>query len=135
VGVTSAASLTWPSTTHLAAHTTATSYDPYAGRRASSARLVLRALGANAEAGFAQLIYDLMAPLVTPFFGLFGTPQVASGPALELHTLVALLVLESELVANDDHDGVEQATAAIGCRGRACVTDRPNRGRETPRRD
>jgi hypothetical protein len=33
-----------------------------------------------------------MAPLVAPFVGLFGTPQVASGPALELHTLVALLV-------------------------------------------
>lgn len=30
--------------------------------------------------------------LVAPFVGLFGTPQVASGPALKLHTFLALLV-------------------------------------------
>jgi YGGT family protein len=91
-------------------HTLTTAYDPYAGRRAGSARLgqaiylifgileatllirfVLRALGANAEAGFAQAIYGLTDLLVAPFVGLFGTPQ-AGGAALELHTLVALVV-------------------------------------------
>jgi hypothetical protein len=91
--------------------TTATSHDPYAGRRAGSARLVqavylvfgliealllirfvLRALGANADAGFAWLIYGVTSPLVAPFVGLFGTPQVVSGQALELHTFIALLV-------------------------------------------
>ena len=95
-----------------AAHTTATSYDPYAGRRAGSTRrlvqavylvfglletlllvrFVLRALGANPEAGFAQLIYGVTGLLIAPFIGLFGTPQIASGQALELHTLIALVV-------------------------------------------
>jgi YGGT family len=85
--------------------------DPYAGRRAMSIKLtqgiylifgliealllirfVLKALGANAEAGFAQLIYGITGSLVAPFLGLFGTPQVASGAVLEVHTLIALVV-------------------------------------------
>jgi hypothetical protein len=88
-----------------------TAHDPYAGRRATSARLVqaiylvfgmieglllirffLRALGANAEAGFAQAIYGATSVLVAPFVGLFGTPQISAGAALELSTLVALIV-------------------------------------------
>ncbi len=88
----------------------ATAYDPYAGRRQAAARLVqaiylifgiiealilirivLRALGANPNAGFAQLIYGLTAPLVAPFAGLFGNPQ-AGGSVLELHSIVALVV-------------------------------------------
>ena len=55
-------------------------------------RFVLRALNANAEAGFAQVIYGVTSVLIAPFVGLFGTPQVASGPAFKLHTLIALLV-------------------------------------------
>jgi hypothetical protein len=55
-------------------------------------RFVLRALGANADAGFAQAIYGVTGVLIAPFVGLFGTAQVASGPAFELHTLIALLV-------------------------------------------
>jgi hypothetical protein len=55
-------------------------------------RFVLKALGANAEAGFAQFIYGISGPLVAPFVGLFGTPQAASGATLELHTLVALVI-------------------------------------------
>jgi YGGT family len=91
--------------------TEATTYDPYAGRRAMSIKLtraiylifgliealllirfVLKALGASAEAGFAQLIYGITGPLVAPFLGLFGTPTAAGGAALELHTLIALLI-------------------------------------------
>src|SRR5450759_5888122 len=75
--------------------------DPYAGRRTMSIKLtqaiylifgliealllirfVLKALGANAEAGFAQFIYGITGPLATPFQGLFGTPQAASGAAV-----------------------------------------------------
>jgi YggT family protein len=86
-------------------------HDPYAGRRATSARLVqaiylvlgvieglllirffLRALAANAEAGFAQAVYAMTGVLVAPFNGLFGTPQITTGAALEVSTLVALLV-------------------------------------------
>ena len=85
--------------------------DPYAGRRQNSARMVqavyllfgvivglllirflLRALAANSDAGFAQVIYTVTGVLVSPFTGLFGTPQVASGAALEVSTLVALIV-------------------------------------------
>jgi hypothetical protein len=91
--------------------TEATTYDPYAGRRATSLkvtraiylifgvieavlliRFVLKALGANAEAGFAQFIYGITGPLVAPFAGLFGTPQAASGATLELHTLIAMVI-------------------------------------------
>jgi hypothetical protein len=85
--------------------------DPYASRRATSIkitraiylifglveallaiRFVLKALGANADAGFAQLIYSVTGPLVAPFRGLFGTPQAASGAVLEVHTLIALVI-------------------------------------------
>jgi hypothetical protein len=85
--------------------------DPYADRRAMSLkitraiylifgvieallviRLVLMALAANAEAGFAQLIYAVTGPLVAPFMGLFGTPQAATGAVLELHTLIAIVI-------------------------------------------
>jgi hypothetical protein len=88
-----------------------TAHNPYAGRRATSARLVqaiylvfavieglllvrffLRALAANAEAGFAQAVYAVTGVLVAPFVGLFGTPQITTGAALEVSTLVALLV-------------------------------------------
>jgi hypothetical protein len=91
--------------------TEATTYDPFAGRRAMSIkvtraiylifgvieallliRFVLKALGANAEAGFAQLIYGITGPLVAPFAGIFGTPQAASGATLELHTLIAVVI-------------------------------------------
>lgn len=88
-----------------------TAYDPYAARRANSNRLMqavyllvgliealllirffLRALAANADAGFAQFVYAITGVLVAPFTGLFGTPQIATGAALELSTLVALIV-------------------------------------------
>ena len=90
--------------------TTATAYDPFATRRQSgyrivqaiylvfgiveallAIRLVLKALGANPDAGFAQFVYGLTAPLVAPFVGLFGTPQ-AGGSVLEIHSIVALVV-------------------------------------------
>lgn len=90
--------------------TTATAYDPFAERRQASyrmvqaiylifgiietllaIRLVLRALGANPEAGFAQFVYGLTAPLLAPFVGLFGSPQ-SGGSVLEIHSIVALVV-------------------------------------------
>jgi hypothetical protein len=54
-------------------------------------RFVLRLLGANPDAGFAQLIYGLTAPLVAPFVGLFGTPRF-EGSAFEFTSLVAMVV-------------------------------------------
>ena len=100
-----------PGPAATAERTLTSAYDPYAGRRANSARVVqaiylvfglieglllirffLRALGANADAGFAQAVYAITGVLVAPFTGLFGTPQIASGAALELSTLIALIV-------------------------------------------
>ena len=102
--------VTTPAPTASVDSTAATAYDPYAGRRQAASRLVqaiylifgiiealiairivLRALGANPQAGFAQLIYGLTGPLVAPFAGLFGNPQ-AGGSVLELHSIVALIV-------------------------------------------
>jgi len=91
--------------------TQATTHDPYAGRRAMSIKLtqaiylivgliealllirfVLKALDANAEVGFAQLIYSVTGPLVAPFLGLFGASPTVAGAALEPYTLLALVV-------------------------------------------
>jgi hypothetical protein len=85
-------------------------YDPFANRRQMAMRVqqlvywifgliegliairfVLKALGANPSAGFAQFIYGITDVLVAPFAGLFGNPQ-AQGSVLELNSLVALVV-------------------------------------------
>jgi hypothetical protein len=85
-------------------------YDPYEGRRLFAMRLqqliywvfgliegllairfVLKALGANPSAGFAQFVYGITDILVAPFVGLFGTPR-ASGSVLDLNALVAMVV-------------------------------------------
>jgi uncharacterized membrane protein len=94
----------------VAEHVESTIADPYAGRRESAYKLkqgiyvlfglievllairfVLRLLGANAQAGFAQLIYGVTGPLVAPFQGLFGTVQ-SDASVLESASLVALIV-------------------------------------------
>src|SRR5437879_3767137 len=85
-------------------------YDPFEGRRIAAFRLtqlvywifgliegliairfVLKALGANPSAGFAQFIYGITGPLVAPFVGLFGNPSSQSS-VLELTSIVALIV-------------------------------------------
>jgi len=85
-------------------------YDPYEARRLAAfrvtqviywvfaliegliaIRLVLRALGANPSAGFAQFIYGITAPLIAPFLGLFGNPTYQAS-VLELGSIVALIV-------------------------------------------
>jgi uncharacterized protein YggT (Ycf19 family) len=85
-------------------------YDPFEGRRLAAhrvtqliywvfvliegliaIRLILKALGANPTAGFAQFIYGITAPLVAPFMGLFGNPAYQNN-VLELSSIVALVV-------------------------------------------
>ena len=85
-------------------------YDPFEGRRLAAfrltqiiywvfalvegliaIRLILRALGANPSAGFAQFIYGVTGPLVAPFIGLFGNPSYQNS-VLELSSIVALIV-------------------------------------------
>jgi YggT family protein len=99
-----------PTTTAAVDETRSVTYDPYAQDRRASYRLVqlvylifaiieallairfvLKALGANANAGFAQFIYGVTAPLVAPFLGLFGTP-VNNNMVIEPGTIVALIV-------------------------------------------
>ena len=84
--------------------------DPYAQRRGTASkmtqaiylifgiveallviRVVLKVLGANPEAGFASFIYRISTPLVAPFVGLFGAPQM-NGMVLELEAIVAIVV-------------------------------------------
>ena len=85
-------------------------YDPYQGRRIAGYRLtalvywifgliegiiairfVLKALGANPSAGFAQFMYGITAPLVAPFNALFATPS-SGASVLELNSLIAMIV-------------------------------------------
>lgn len=85
-------------------------YDPYESRRLAGHRLtqliywifaliegliairvILKALGANQAAGFAQFIYSVTAPLVAPFVGLFTNPTY-QGSVLELSSIVAMIV-------------------------------------------
>ena len=55
-------------------------------------RFVLKLLAANPEAGFAQLIYGLTAPLVAPFAGLLGNPATSTGNQFEVTSLAAMAV-------------------------------------------
>lgn len=54
-------------------------------------RFVLRLFGANPAAGFAQFIYGLTAPLLSPFVGLFPSPRFV-GSVLEVTSIVAMVV-------------------------------------------
>ena len=93
-----------------AEHSEAVISDPYAQRRGIASkvsqaiylifgiveallviRFVLKLLGATPEAGFASFVYRVSTPLVAPFVGLFGTPQL-NGMVLELEALVAIIV-------------------------------------------
>jgi hypothetical protein len=91
-------------------HVESVAYDPYQARRAAAyrvsqiiywvfglvigliaVRFILKLLGANPAAGFAEFIYGVTAILVAPFVGLFGNPQT-SGSVLEISSLVAIVV-------------------------------------------
>ena len=99
-----------PGSAPVAEQVESTIADPYAGRRASASkmrqgiyiffgfiealltiRFILRLFAANPDAGFAQLIYGVTAPLVGPFTGLFGTVQTA-GSVFESQSVVAIVV-------------------------------------------
>lgn len=54
-------------------------------------RFILRLLGANPAAGFAQFMYGITAPLIAPFVGLFPSPRF-EGSVLEVTSLVAMIV-------------------------------------------
>ncbi len=54
-------------------------------------RFVLRMMAANANSGFAVLIYGITGIFVGPFNGLIGTPS-SGGSSLEVTTLIAMAV-------------------------------------------
>ncbi len=54
-------------------------------------RVVLRMLGANPQAGFANLIYSLSSPLTLPFSGILPT-TAGENSVLEWSTFVAMIV-------------------------------------------
>ena len=100
-----------PRDTAVAAeHTDVVTTDPYAPRRTSVAkalqfvylifgviealiaiRFVLLLLGANPNAGFTSFIYGVTRPLVAPFEGIFGAPNLTHG-VFDPASLVALVV-------------------------------------------
>jgi hypothetical protein len=56
-------------------------------------RFIFRLLGANPSNALVSWIYDASAPLVSPFFGIFGRDiSIATGGRLEFETLLALIV-------------------------------------------
>jgi YggT family protein len=54
-------------------------------------RFMLKLIAANADSGFASLIYGITGVFVAPFAGLIGTP-VSGGTILEATTLIAMAV-------------------------------------------
>jgi hypothetical protein len=54
-------------------------------------RFVLLLLGANPNAGFTNFVYDVTGPLVAPFEGIFGAPDVETG-VFDPASLVAIVV-------------------------------------------
>ena len=54
-------------------------------------RFVLKLIAANAESGFASLIYGITGVFVAPFAGLISTPS-SGGAILEATTLIAMAV-------------------------------------------
>ncbi|HEX8227354.1 MAG TPA: hypothetical protein VF572_05805 [Candidatus Saccharimonadales bacterium] len=55
-------------------------------------RFILALLGANAASGFVDFIYGVTAPLVAPFFGVFGYTPVLGSSRFELYTLLAMAI-------------------------------------------
>ena len=55
-------------------------------------RVVLHLIGVNAENGFASFIYGLSGPFVAVFASLLKNPALSTTAALEVTTLIAMLV-------------------------------------------
>jgi hypothetical protein len=55
-------------------------------------RFLLMLLGANSGAGFADFIYSVSHPFVSPFFGLFNYKEQFGANRFEFETLIAMAV-------------------------------------------
>lgn len=54
-------------------------------------RFLLSLFGANTSNAFANFIYDVSSPLVSPFFGLFNYEPQFGAARFEFETLIAML--------------------------------------------
>ncbi len=54
-------------------------------------RVILQVIGANADNGFANLVYGLSAPFVALFATLMPNPALGGASVLEITTLIAML--------------------------------------------
>lgn len=61
-------------------------------------RFLLMLLGANSGAGFANFIYTVSHPFVTPFFGLFNYREQFGASRFEFETLIAIIVYAAIMV-------------------------------------
>lgn len=55
-------------------------------------RIILKLLGANPNTPFVDWVYETSAPLLSPFEGMFPSPQLEGGFVLEISALFALVV-------------------------------------------
>lgn len=55
-------------------------------------RIILKLIGANQAAGFAEFITNVTAPFLAPFTGLMRNLTAANGAVLEITTIIAMLV-------------------------------------------
>lgn len=55
-------------------------------------RIVLKILGASTTAPFVTWVYDTTRPLLTPFQGMFPSPEIAPRLTLEFSAVFAIVV-------------------------------------------
>jgi hypothetical protein len=55
-------------------------------------RFLFRLLAANPYSAFVSLLYDFSYPFVVLFRGIFGDPSLSNGSAIEVTTLIAMIV-------------------------------------------
>ncbi len=56
-----------------------------------SLRIILKLLGANISAPFVAWVYETSTPLLSPFEGMFPSPEIQGGFVIEISALFALL--------------------------------------------
>lgn len=55
-------------------------------------RLILKMFGASTTAPFVTWVYETTNPLLTPFIGIFPSPQLTGGFQIEFSVLFAIIV-------------------------------------------
>lgn len=55
-------------------------------------RIILKLFGASQSSSFVSWIYETTSPLISPFVGMFPSPELPAGLVIEFSVLFALLV-------------------------------------------